>query len=308
MTVISVIGAHDREAVTSFVGPLIIAGGVTEIRICEIGDVRAVCSLVTELRLKHDDENIVGVKMENLITKEDVNAEILVVMNSSYRNFDEFTDHARNFLSVIVSQLIQSGVENFLVVFGDNYRGLVQKNLIDILLEKNKCKAQVVTIALSSVYQISRNFNSDSDSGGGELRCYPKADGSVFTYEPSGELTQDSLDTLVLDLKSKVDSADKLFTNQSAKCYPCLEGTVLQEFVSTYIQSGYITACRDDGMYSRKPIDEEKEAYGLEHNIAIFLPHYEAGQKEVEMMPKLVKKHIKDASEFMKAQIDRLVN
>lgn len=36
------------------------------------------------------------------------------------------------------------------------------------------------------------------------LRCYPKVDGSVFTYEPSGQLEQDSLDTLVLDLKSKV--------------------------------------------------------------------------------------------------------
>lgn len=54
-----------------------VISGLTEIRICEIGDAKAVRSLVTELRLKHDEEDIVGVKIENLITKEEVNAEVI---------------------------------------------------------------------------------------------------------------------------------------------------------------------------------------------------------------------------------------
>ena len=44
----------------------------------------------------------------------------------------------------------------------------------------------------------------------------------------------------------------------------------------------YFCCFRADGMYSRRPIPEEKEAYDLEHDIAIFLPHYEAGQQEVD--------------------------
>ena len=36
----------------------------------------------------------------------------------------------------------------------------------------------------------------------------------------------------------------------------------------------YILYCRDDGLYSRLPLLQEKTAYDLEHDVAVFLPAY----------------------------------
>ena len=95
----------------------------------------------------------------------------------------------------------------------------MQKNLFDRLAKLNKCKAGIRSVAISSIFQVSKTFNS-TVNGDGILRyficnlvgpfnfkvyrSYPKMDGSLYTYNPSGRLTTESLEDVAKELESQV--------------------------------------------------------------------------------------------------------
>ena len=49
MTVIGVVGGHNREALQALINPLLERGGVTQVRILKLGDNELIQSVVNEL-------------------------------------------------------------------------------------------------------------------------------------------------------------------------------------------------------------------------------------------------------------------
>ena len=76
MTVIGIVGGHNREALQALVNPLLEKGGVTELRILRLGNNDLIQALVHELILIHECRIIVAVELEDFIVKDDINVEV----------------------------------------------------------------------------------------------------------------------------------------------------------------------------------------------------------------------------------------
>jgi len=300
MTIISIIGGHDREAIQTFLNILITAGGVTEVRILQMGTTAYFQDLVMELCLVHDIDRIYGVDMQGLMNRNGEFPQVLVFMNSSYRPLEEFCSVAFPLVDFTVQELLKAEVEALNILFGDNYRGLLQKAYMDKLLRDSESDTKEIhSVAISSIYQISKILNSAETSS--RFRCYPKVDGSIYVFDPTGSLSDESSEKLREELEAKIGMIEKLFTMKSSCAYPNIEGSVLARFIGTYIQTQeWDTACRDDELYSRCPTKSEVTYYGLDSEVAVFLPP--AGDDvdtEADRLPDLVKKHVKEASAFI---------
>merc|ERR1719154_316624 len=177
-------------------------------------------------------------------------------------------------------------------LFGDNYRGIAQQKIMRRLLD---------------IYEISKILNStESDE---HFRCYPKTDGTGFVYDPSDKMTADNIQALTEDLTDKLESIETMFSNRSASSYPNIEGTVLSRFMVLFIQNkDWELAMRDCELISRHPSEDEIKLYGLDSDVAIFLPPLDTQDDEedseedgeedsgvMRSLPKCVFKHIKDA-------------
>ena len=82
MTIIGIIGAHNRETLQALLNPLLERGGITEVRILKIGDDDQVQFLVDELSLIHDFHNISAVSFKDLISKDSALVEVSFIFQS----------------------------------------------------------------------------------------------------------------------------------------------------------------------------------------------------------------------------------
>ena len=76
MTVIGIVGAHNREVIQALLNPLLERGGVTEVRLLKIGNDNEVQFLVNELSLVHAFNNINAVGLEDQIQKDLIHVEV----------------------------------------------------------------------------------------------------------------------------------------------------------------------------------------------------------------------------------------
>jgi len=306
MAVISLIGAHDREAVQTFLNLLISAGGISEIRLLNMGSAEYYRDLVRELCLVHDFDNIRSVNLKELIVLDGQPTEVLVFLNSSYKAMDEYMRVASHLITVTFHEIMSAKLNQIYVLFGDNYRGLVQKTYMDKLVKNNPENTVVVeSVAISSIFQMSKILNSSENDAA--FRCYPKIDGTVYFYDPSSTLTSEQASELSKELEFKLKNIEKIFSSKNASSYPNIEGTASARFIRTYLQSDWEVACRDQGLFSRSPSDEELTFYDLPSNVAVFLPPpSEDEPAEDDRLPACVRKHLKEAAEYIEEIVGKL--
>ena len=102
---------------------------------------------------------------------------------------------------------------------------------------------------------------------------------------------------------------EKVFTNRSASAYPHIEGSALARFITVYLQKkSWVVACRwnlyiflllcekhltfrDDGLHARSPTEREVAYYGLNSDVAVFLPPAGDEDAEAERLAKNVKSY-----------------
>lgn len=306
MAVISLIGAHDREAVQTFLNLLISAGGITEIRLLNMGNAEYYRDLVRELCLVHDFDKIQSVNLKELFVLDGQPTEVLVFLNSSYKSTDDYLRVASHLVTVTFHEIMSAQLDNIYVLFGDNYRGLVQKAYLDKLIKSTTANTVVVeSVAISSIFQISKILNSTENDAA--LRCYPKIDGSLYVYDPSSSLTSEQAADLSKELEFKLKNIEKIFTSKDASSYPNIEGTASARFIRTYLQNDWEVACRDQVLFSRSPSAEEVTFYDLPSNVAVFLPALSEDEPaEEDRLPLLVRKHLKEAAEYIEDKVGKM--
>jgi len=307
MSVISLIGAHDREAVQTFLNLVISAGGISEIRLLNMGNAEYYRDLVKELCLVHDFDSIHSVNLKELFVLDNQPTEILVFLNSSYKSMDDFMCVASHLITVTFDEMMAAKMTKICVLFGDNYRGLIQKAFLDKLVKSTSANTVVVeSVAISSIFQISKILNSTENDAA--FRCYPKIDGSLYVY-PTSSLTSEQLSDLNKELEFKLKNMEKIFTEKDSSSYPNIEGTVTARFIRTYLQNDWDVACRDQELFSRSPSEEELTFYDLPSKVAVFLPPLSEDEPaEEDRLPLLVRKHLKEASEFIETNIEKWMN
>ena len=138
MTIIGIIGAHNRETLQALLNPLLERGGITEVRILKIGDDDQVQFLVDELSLIHEFYNISAVSFKDLISKDSALVEVIfifqswamfyrylqviVFINTSFKDIDQFLPVAFSLLKIVYDDIVRSAAEQMYIVFGDNLR------------------------------------------------------------------------------------------------------------------------------------------------------------------------------------------
>jgi len=297
MSIVSIIGGHDREALQACLNTLIPKGRM-EVRILQMGEPGYYSDLVMELSLVHDVDNIHVVDIVHLMSKDGLPPDVLVFMNHSYLSLDGFGSVGFPLVKMVAENILHVQIKTLNILFGDNYRGLMQKAYLDKILRNSGSDVVVSSVAISSIFQMSKTLNSTENSG--VLRCYPKVGGGVYMYDPSSNLSEVEMENLSTELKSKVSMVEKVFTNRSASAYPNIEGSSLANFISVYLQDkNWSVACSDNGLPARCPTVREVDIYGLDSDVAVFLPPASDTDEEAELLPELVKKHVKEASEYI---------
>jgi len=305
--IIGIVGLHDREAVQAFMNNLLPSGGVTQVRLLNIGEGNMDYSraLAGELAVVHDFERFVVVGFEELLKLGTDLLEVLVFLNSSYKNLDECCKSAPSLMLKIVDEITKSGVgsKSLHILFGDNYRGLVQEALLRKHLKTAGTDVSDFRFAtLSSVFSISKILNSLLNEN--KFRLYPKQDGGIYCFIPSGTvMTEESKTSLIEELGDKVKLLEEIFTGRSSFDYPNIEGTVLGRFMKTYAQvQDWDVALSDEGLCSRCPTATESVLYGIKTGVPVFLP----ANEELPKLPQLVVRHVADASSFVETRVGAL--
>jgi len=307
--ILSIVGAYNREEVQTFLNALLSKGGVEEVRLLQMGKATSFTDMVMELKLVHDFDHITAVNMEDLIFKDRIGPEVLVFMNSSYQSLDCFTTAAFPLLTLIWKEIKKAKLKEMKILFGDNYRGLLQQAFLEEVMKSGDADLTGFKVAVvSSVFQVSKILNSSLD--GSYFRCYPKVDESVYVFDPSGKMSADSETALTEELGEKLEMVEQMFTKKSASSYPNIEGTVLAGFLKIYMQTkDWDIAARDDWLSSRHPVGKEKDYYGVDGSVPMFLPPVsdnaddEDTEVNVDRLPDLLIKHVKDASDFIKTKL-----
>lgn len=300
--IIGLVGLHDREAIQAFLNNLLPSGGVTQLRLLTIGVGNQDFSnkLACELKLVHDWDHINVVDFEELLVLGTDYLEVLVFLNSSSKNLEDFCKAAPTLIQKIAGEIVKAGAKTLHLLFGDNYRGLVQETLMRKHLMKAGADLSGFRFAtLSSVFSISKILNSAINDE--KYRCYPKQDGGIYCFIPSGLLTsEESRKSLCEELGDKVGLLEEMFTGRSSFDYPNIEGTVLGKFMKTYVQSqDWDVALSDEGLCSRCPTVTESVYYGVKTGVPVFLPAHEEDLK----LPELVVRHVAEASSFVETKV-----
>merc|ERR1719508_547732 len=193
------------------------------------------------------------------------------------------------------------------ILFGDKYRGLLQQACLEKVISGDADLAGFKLSVVCSIFQISKILNSAVD--GSYFRCYPKVDESVYVFDPSGKMSTESETALTEELGEKLEMVEQIFTNKSSSSYPNIEGTVLAGFLKIYMQTkDWDIAARDDWLSSRHPVGKEKDYYGVDGSVPMFLPPVSDDadvdtEVNVDRLPDLLIKHVKDASDFIKTKL-----
>ena len=75
MAVIGIVGGYNRECLQSLLNPLFERGGLTEVRMLKLGDEELIESVLNELKLLFEFENIHCVDVKGLVCKDGVCSE-----------------------------------------------------------------------------------------------------------------------------------------------------------------------------------------------------------------------------------------
>jgi len=300
--IIGLVGLHDREAIQAFLNNLLPSGGVTQLRLLTIGGANKdyTRALGIELKLVHDVEYIHVVDFEELLKLGTDLVEVLVFLNSSVKNTEDFCKSAPTLIHKMGDEIVKAGCKTLYILFGDNYRGLLQEALLRKHLKTAGADVGGFHFAtISSVFSISKILNSQLNDD--KFRVYPKQDGGIYCFIPSGTLmTEESKNSLSEELGDKVKLLEEMFTGRSSFDYPNIEGTVLGKFMKTYVQAqDWDVAISDEGLCSRIPTGTECVLYGIKTGIPVFLPAHE----EDPTLPELVVRHIAEASVFVESKI-----
>jgi len=300
MVVVAIVGAYMRETVLTFLNGVLTTGGVHEVRLLQMGPSDYFETLVFHLRLVHDTEKIYYHEdVKDFLFKNKISPEVIIFMNSSFKAFPEFSRASCRLLQSICQEIESLGLSDLKILFADNYRGLFQQAIFEKLSKKpSEVLADTpsghLVATVSSVFHTSKIMNSaESDNS---FRSYPKADGGVFNYSATEEMSEKAADDLSVELSEKIHMMEKVFTKKTSSSFQYIEGVVLVEFMKTYIQSkSWDVALRDNGLCSRSPNKSEMAYYGLSSKVAVFLPPDDEGNR----LPQSVKKHVTDASNYV---------
>jgi len=271
----SIAGGYDRELLQAFLNILLTRGVLKEVRILKIGEESYLQHAINIMKLAHDFDEIYLVDFENLIVKDGEGTDILVFLNSSLDSTDNFLKVSIPLVQLVLEVIQRSAIEDLKIIFGDNNRGLLQHSYLQNLLDKSKpaeTKPGLEIVAVSSAHHISKTFNSTM--GEGNLRVYPKADGEIFTYDPSGEMEDGEAAAVVNELQDKLKIMEDVFSaDNTSSAYPYIEGRTLAKFIEVYaMNQNWEQTKMDDGLCSRVPSQDEKDHYGLDASWPLFLP------------------------------------
>jgi len=272
---VSIAGGYDREFLQGFLNILFTRGVLKEVRILKIGEEAYLKHAINIMKLSHDFDEIHLVDFENLIKKDGEVTDVLVFLNSSLDSTDNFLKVSIPLVQLIFEVIQRSAVEGLKIIFGDNNRGLLQHSYFINLMDKSKTaetKTELEIVVVSSAHQISKTFNSEL--GENSLRAYPKADGEIFTYDPSEALEEEDAQAVVMELQDKLKTMEEVFTaDNTSSAYPYIEGRTLAKFIEVYaLNRSWEQTKRDAGLCSRVPSQEEKDHYGLDASWPLFLP------------------------------------
>lgn len=294
--ILSIVGGHDQDQLSSFLNSLVPKGGFREVRILDM-NIPSVKMTIDQIALLHDFNQLSVVKMEELIVKEEESIQMLVFLTSSFATIEDCTPYSFLLVNTVVENISKSEITDLKVVFSDNYRGLVQQAIFEKLSLSKKMRVTLTTV--SSVFQVSKIL--DSKIGDYQFRCYPKTDGTFYVYDPKDSMDTTTADQLSDELKDQISTMERVFNkNHSGSSYPCLEGVAVARFIEIYMQtSDWDTAIRDEGLIGRLPSPDEAQKYQLDPRIPVFLPPDEDGSDDDVGLPKLVLPHMKEASKFV---------
>jgi len=269
--IVSIVGAQDREAVQSLMNTMLPCG-VRQVRILNLGLGSFATTLVNELKLVHDFEAFHEVNIEQLVSLDGELTKVMIFLNSSNRTLDDFSKSASTLTKLIWEQIMKVKAKTMYFLLGNNNRGLIQHGLFLKLMTCSRLDLSGFHVAaISSIYQISKILDITlSDS---KLRCYPKIDGGVYTFNPGEEFSKETEAEVNEELGEKVDLIVKIFSDRSSFEYPNIEGSTMGRFMKVFIQSNdWEVAISDDGLSSRCPTDTEAAHYGIETGVPVFLP------------------------------------
>jgi len=282
----------------SMLNHLLPKGGVKEVRILDM-DIPSVKDTIAQLKILHDYKDIKLVKIDDLFVTDDEPIEVLAFLTTSFDDFAEFSSSVFLLSKMVFGVMEKSAVENLKIIFGDNYRGLIQQAMFGKLNSQKKITLQLTTV--STVFQTSNYL--DSTESDNKFRCYPKTDGSYYLYNPGVEMDETSTENLMDELKEKISPMETVFKpGQNGSSYSAIEGFAIARFLQVYLQNGWEIALRNEGLFGRLPSKKEADHYGLEPTLPIFLPPLANPMEEEEeddRLPVLVDQHIKEASIFV---------
>lgn len=295
--------AYNRSAVNCMLNSVLSHGGVQEVRIMEMGDGDHFSKLVLEQRMLHQFAAIYSCSIHELISREGVFPEVLIVLTGSQKNLVEHNKFSKALATLIVDDILLTKPASMKFIFGDNTRGLIQQAFFQQALKKAGLDLNAFqSVVLSSIYQMSKSLNSLE--GGKFFRCYPKSDGSIHVYDPSTRLTMTEIKTLRDELKLKLDGMNQLFEKNNSDVYPNVEGTVVARYLNLYIQNGdWDESLRDEELHSRTPSTQEKKYYGIEGiegNVSFFLPVVGV---EPEYLPEYMRTHVKNICDLVSSSV-----
>jgi len=294
---LAIAAGYDRELVQTFLGVVLPKGRVTEVRILNFNNAPYLKGVIEMIKIVHDYEHIASVTLEELLIKDGNAADLLVFLNSSLSNTEDFTTEAFQLVHIIYGAIVKSEVGNLKILFGDNNRGLLQHAYMNKLMDnQNPQSLQITTV--SSIYETSKTLNTSL--GEEAFRCFPKIDGEAYTFCPNDDTSPEEAERYSQDLNNKLSAMEAVFNIvQSAASYPYVEGAVLGRFVELYVQTGrWDMTKRENGLTARIPSEEEKKDYGLDFFWPVFLPP--VGGKR---LPELVHTHLKQTSTMIEEKM-----
>lgn len=302
---LGIIGGHDREGVMPLLNYVIPRGGLKEVRILDM-EIPSLLDTVSQLKVINDFTDIKIVKMEDLIIKDGEDIQVLVILTTSFDDLDEFATSVFFLVKTVFGIIEKSATDDLKIIFGDNYRGLIQHAMLQKLNSEKKLKLDITTI--SSIFQASNSLDSTENEN--KFRCYPKTDGSYYLYNPGDEMDNTAEERLMEELKEKISAIETVFKEgETGSSYSTVEGTAIARFLEVYLQNGWDTALRDQGLIGRLPSSKEADDYAIEPTIPIFLPPLEEmDEDDSDRLPELVDTHLKAASLFVGAVLKKIEN
>jgi len=290
--------AYDQAAIQCMLNAVVPHGGYNEIRLLEMGETSYFKNIIIEAKMVHNVSKIDCGDLHSLFNKDSKSPEIIVVLTGTKQSLVQHMDFTHSLMTCIVQEITVVKPASLKFVFGDNIRGLFQQVYFEKLLAKSDTEVEVEAVTLCSIYQMSKVLDSSLD--GRQLRCYPKANGSLYFFDPSTDVP--IMTDLGKEADDKLKELAQLFEKKNCDNYPNVEATIISRFLKAFAQSDdWEGSLRSEELHSRNPQRSEIEYYGLENGVPMFLPSL--GDEEADRLPELVKKHVKNISELVKSTV-----